>query len=94
MVAGVEGKGALYERLLADHPAVRGIRRSGLLLAVELGDAGRLYRLMELFKERGIMSDWFLYCDTAFRISPPLTISEEEIRDSAAIIRGCLDELR
>ena len=40
------------------------------------------------------MSDWFLYCDTAFRISPPLTISEEEIRDSAAIIRGCLDELR
>ena len=94
VVAGVEGKGALYERLLADHPAVRGIRRSGLLLAVELGDAGRLYRLMELFKERGIMSDWFLYCDTAFRISPPLTISEEEIRDSAAIIRGCLDELR
>ncbi len=94
VVAGVEGKGALYERLLADHPAVRGIRRSGLLLAVELGDAGRLYRLMGLFKERGIMSDWFLYCDTAFRISPPLTISEEEIRDSAAIIRGCLDELR
>lgn len=94
VVAGVEEKGALYERLLADHPAVRGIRRSGLLLAVELGDAGRLYRLMELFKERGIMSDWFLYCDTAFRISPPLTISEEEIRDSAAIIRGCLDELR
>lgn len=94
VVAGVEGKGVLYERLLADHPAVRGIRRSGLLLAVELGDAGRLYRLMELFKERGIMSDWFLYCDTAFRISPPLTISEEEIRDSAAIIRGCLDELR
>ena len=46
---------------------------SGLLLAVELGDAAKLYRMMELFKEAGILSDWFLYCDTAFRISPPLT---------------------
>ena len=94
VVAQVERKGALYEELLRDHPAVWEIRRSGLLLAVELGDSARLYRMMELFAEAGIMSDWFLYCDTAFRISPPLTISEEEIRDSAAIIRGCLDELR
>ena len=94
VVEEVEHKGALYEELLADHPAVRGIRRSGLLLAVELGASEPLYRLMELFKEAGIMSDWFLYCDTAFRISPPLTISESEIRDSAALIRQCLDELK
>ena len=44
-------------------------------------------------KEAGILSDWFLYCDTAFRISPPLTVSEEEVRDSARIIRVCLDRL-
>ena len=31
--------------------------------------------LAELFKEAGILSDWFLYCDTAFRISPPLTLN-------------------
>ncbi len=93
VVAQVERKGALYEELLRDHPAVREIRRSGLLLAVELGDSGRLYRMMELFAEAGIMSDWFLYCDTAFRISPPLTISEEEVRDSARLIRECLDRL-
>ncbi|MDE5623807.1 MAG: aminotransferase class III-fold pyridoxal phosphate-dependent enzyme, partial [Alistipes sp.] len=93
VVEEVERKGALYEELLADHPAVRGIRRSGLLLAVELGASEPLYRLMELFKEAGIMSDWFLYCDTAFRISPPLTISESEVRDSAALIRRCLDQL-
>lgn len=93
VVRGVEAKGALYERLLGDHPAVREIRRSGLLLAVELGSSERLYRIMELFKEAGIMSDWFLFCDTAFRISPPLTISEEEVRDSAALVRECLDRL-
>ena len=91
IIEQVESKGALYETLLADHPAVREIRRSGLLLAVELGSSERMFRMMELFAERGIMSDWFLFCDTAFRISPPLVISEEEIRDSARIIRECLD---
>ena len=93
VVEQVEAKGALYEELLQGHPAVREIRRSGLLLAVELGSSERLYRIMELFKQAGIMSDWFLYCDTAFRISPPLVISEEEVRDSAAIIRRCMDAI-
>ncbi len=88
-----EEKGAMFERGLADHPQVREIRRGGLLLAVELGASEKLYKLMELFKEAGVMSDWFLYCDTAFRISPPLTISEAEIEECCSIIRGCLDQL-
>ena len=93
VVEDVERKGAMYEELLRDHPAVREIRRSGLLLAVELGASEKLYRLMDLFIEEGILSDWFLYCDTAFRISPPLVISDEEIGDSVRLIRKCLDRL-
>ena len=93
VVEDVEHKGAMYEELLKDHPAVKEIRRSGLLLAVELGASEKLYRLMDLFIEEGILSDWFLYCDTAFRISPPLIISDEEIRDSVRLIRKCLDRL-
>ena len=93
VVEDVERKGAMYEELLKDHPAVKEIRRSGLLLAVELGASEKLYRLMDLFIEEGILSDWFLYCDTAFRISPPLIISDEEIRDSVRLIRKCLDRL-
>ena len=93
LIDGVEAKGALYEELLAGHPAVREIRRAGLLMAVELGDAGRMYRVMELFRERGILSDWFLFCDTAFRISPPLVVTPDEIRESCEIIVQCLNEL-
>ena len=93
VVEDVERKGELYEQLLADHSAVKQIRRSGLLLAVELGSSERMFRMMEMFAEEGIMSDWFLYCDTAFRISPPLVISEDEIRDIVRIIRKCLDRL-
>ena len=93
VVEDVERKGALYEQLLKDHPAIKEIRRSGLLLAVELGESAKLYRLMDLFIEEGILSDWFLYCDTAFRISPPLIITDDQIRDCVALIGKCLDRL-
>ena len=93
IVEQVERKGALFEERLGSHPRVLEIRRSGLLLALELGKSEYLYRLMEIFKEEGIMSDWFLYCDTAFRISPPLTISEQEIEECCEIIRHSLDRL-
>ena len=88
-----EAKGSLYEELLAGHPKVVEIRRSGLLIAVELGSSERMFAMMRLFAEEGIMSDWFLFCDTAFRISPPLVISEAEIRDSAEIILKCLNNI-
>ena len=93
VVEDVERKGAMFVELLKDHPAVKEIRRSGLLMAVELGESAKLYRLMDLFIEEGILSDWFLYCDTAFRISPPLIITDDEIRDCAELIRKCLDRL-
>ena len=91
LVKQVESKGALYQSLLEGHPQVVQIRRSGLLLAVELGQSEKLYRIMDIFIEQGILSDWFLYCDTAFRISPPLTITEEQIADSAQMIINALD---
>ena len=93
IVKDVELKGAMYESLLQDHPAVKEIRRAGLLLAVELGESEKLYKIMDHFIEEGILSDWFLFCDTAFRISPPLVISDDEIRDSVSMIRRCLDRL-
>lgn len=93
VVEDVERKGAMFVELLKDHPAVKEIRRSGLLMAVELGESAKLYRLMDLFIEEGILSDWFLYCDTAFRISPPLIITDDEIKDCAELIKKCLDRL-
>ena len=93
VVEDVERKGAMFVELLKDHPAVKEIRRSGLLMAVELGESSKLYRLMDFFIEDGILSDWFLYCDTTFRISPPLIITDDEIRNCAELIKKCLDRL-
>ena len=93
VVEDVERKGALFESLLSSHPNVVEIRRNGLLLAVELGSSERLYKIMDMFIERGILSDWFLYCDTAFRISPPLVITDAEIYKCVEIIVNCLNDL-
>lgn len=93
LIGQAEQKGALFERLLADHPKVVEIRRCGLLLAVELGSSEAYFRLLDLFIEAGILSDCFLFCESAFRISPPLTISEQEIVECSALIRTCLDKL-
>lgn len=93
VVEDVERKGALFENLLSGQPNVVEIRRNGLLLAVELGSSERLYKIMDMFIERGILSDWFLYCDTAFRISPPLVITDSEIYKCVKIIENCLNDL-
>lgn len=93
VVEDVDRKGKMFEESVIRHPRVLEVRRSGLLLAVELGKAEYLYKLMDIFKEVGIMSDWFLYCDTAFRISPPLTITESEIEECCTLIYTALDRL-
>ncbi|MCD7969371.1 MAG: aminotransferase class III-fold pyridoxal phosphate-dependent enzyme [Alistipes sp.] len=85
-----ETAGALYEELLSGHPAVQEIRRNGLLLAVELGSSSRMMEVLARFKELGILSDWFLFCDTAFRISPPLTITQDQVRESVRLILQAL----
>lgn len=82
-------QGELFEELLQGYE----IRRSGLLIAVELGTSERLYAAMELLLERGYMSDWFLFCDTAFRISPPLTINAQQVRQCVDDIKQIISKL-
>ena len=89
--AAVAKKAALFRRLLA-HEAVREIRGEGLMLAVELGDAQRLQRVVSGLWNEGIITEWFLFCPTAFRIAPPLIITEEEIREICAVLIKVLDK--
>lgn len=93
LVTNAAAAGALFEKLLIGHPAVVEIRRAGLLMAVELGSAEKLYAVMAEFNRVGIMSDWFLFCDTAFRISPPLIITEDQVREVCAVITEALNSL-
>jgi 4-aminobutyrate aminotransferase-like enzyme len=69
---------------------VKEVRGVGLLLAVELGDAELLQQFFRRTLEHGIALDWFLHCNTAFRIAPPLTITKREIEEVCALLCECL----
>ncbi len=84
--------GGIFELKLSGHTFVKEIRRSGLIMAVELGSSDRLFAVMDGLLKSGYMSDWFLFCDTAFRISPPLVINEDEVNKTCKDICRVLSE--
>ncbi len=73
-------KGKLFVQLLEKHPLIKTIRQIGLMLAVDLGEASIADKLILQLFENKIIVDRFLFNNTAFRIAPPLTITNEEIR--------------
>ncbi|MBK8497961.1 MAG: aspartate aminotransferase family protein [Flavobacteriales bacterium] len=76
------------------HGAIGEVRGEGLMLAVDLCDAKRVQRMVEGCLARGVLGFWFLSCPTAFRIAPPLTIGEAEVRQACAAILAVLEENR
>ena len=56
-------------------------------------DTEKINRFMKLAIENGIVSDSFLFHNTAFRVSPPLIISPEQILEVCAKLASLLDRL-
>jgi acetylornithine/N-succinyldiaminopimelate aminotransferase len=75
----------LFRSLLV-HPKIRGIRGTGLMLAVELESAEAVMNVIQICIEKGVITDWFLFCDNSLRIAPPLTISNDEIEFACRVI--------
>jgi len=87
-----EAMGRLFKELLI-HPMIREVRGQGLMLAVELDDPDRVQRVVHGCLEKGVLGFWFLSCPSAFRIAPPLIITEQEVRQACAIILAELGRL-
>lgn len=92
-VGEAESKGRRIQEALEQHPAVMEVRRAGLLLAVDLASADAAGRMLPLLLEEGAVSDYFLYCPTAFRIAPPLCISDDEVELLLDIVIRALNRL-
>ena len=73
------------------HPLIKEIRGKGLMLAIELGNEDLTKKLVDTSLEKGLILFYFLFTKTAVRISPPLTISKEEIKKGCEIIISILD---
>jgi acetylornithine/succinyldiaminopimelate/putrescine aminotransferase len=86
----VEEKEQLFRTHL-NHPKIKEIRGEGLILSVELEIEELTQKVVEQSLENGLILFYFLFTKTAFRITPPLTISKEEIIVGCKIIKDILD---
>lgn len=86
----VEVKGKLIEDLLR-HPKVKEVRRIGLMFAFDFDTEERVNQIVQYAKEHGVICYWFLSHPNSFRIAPPLTITEEEIRKACAVIKEAIE---
>jgi len=62
------------------HPLIKELRIKGALGAIDFGTEELNFKIIKACLKSGIITDWFLFCSTAMRISPPLVIRDEELR--------------
>ncbi|MDZ4147771.1 MAG: aspartate aminotransferase family protein [Flavobacteriaceae bacterium] len=85
-------KEKLFRKLLV-HPLIEEVRGMGLMLAVMLSSAELTNQLIFKCQDKGLILFWLLFEPCAARITPPLTISEQEIIEGCQIILESLDEI-
>jgi acetylornithine/N-succinyldiaminopimelate aminotransferase len=72
------------------HPAIKELRGKGLLYAAVLENAEKVKSVISKSIRKGVITDWFLFCDNALRIAPPLNIDKKILKESCDIIVSCL----
>jgi acetylornithine/succinyldiaminopimelate/putrescine aminotransferase len=92
LIPAVMDKEALFIDLLV-HPAIKAIRSRGLMIAVEFESFEFNKKIIDAVIEQGVFTDWFLFASNCMRIVPPLTITEEEIREACRKIIAVLNAL-
>jgi acetylornithine/succinyldiaminopimelate/putrescine aminotransferase len=85
-------KEKLFRSLLV-HPLIEEIRGKGLMLAAMTKSADITNQVILKCQDRGLILFWLLFEACAIRITPPLTISETEIREGCTIILEVMDEI-
>jgi acetylornithine/N-succinyldiaminopimelate aminotransferase len=86
----VDEKEQLF-RLHLKHPKIKEIRGNGLMLSIEFEDEELAKKVVEQSLENGLILFYFLFTKTAIRITPPLTITKEEIIKGCEVIKRILD---
>ena len=85
-------KEKLFRSLLV-HPLIREVRGKGLMLAIMTDSAEVTNEVILACQQQGLILFWLLFEPLAIRITPPLTISEDEIREGCEIILTALNKI-
>ncbi|AEW85165.1 aspartate aminotransferase family protein [Flavobacterium columnare NBRC 100251 = ATCC 23463] len=85
-------KEQLFRKLLI-HPLIKEIRGQGLMLAIMTDSPEITNQVIFKCQEKGLILFWLLFEGNAIRITPPLTLSNEEIEEGCGIIIDAMNEI-
>jgi acetylornithine/N-succinyldiaminopimelate aminotransferase len=85
-------KEKLFRELLV-HPLIEEIRGKGLMLAAMTKNPEITNQVIFKCQDKGLILFWLLFEGCAIRITPPLTITESEIKEGCAIILEAMNEI-
>jgi len=92
MIEVVKQKEELFKSLLVyppkggHSPKIQAVRSFGMWMAVEFDSFETNKKVIDACIVNGVLTDWFLFAPNCLRISPPLIITEEQIRKAYEII--------
>lgn len=88
----VERLGSILENILIEHPEIKSCRRIGMMFAFDMETPELVSKVVHQCLQKGLITFWFLSHPNSFRLSPPLTISENEIIYAGKLIYEAIDE--
>jgi acetylornithine/succinyldiaminopimelate/putrescine aminotransferase len=91
LIAATLEKEKLFRKLLV-HPKIKAIRGKGLMLALIMEDTKTAQTLVKKCLEEGVLLFFLLFEPKAVRISPPLTISEKQIKKACKTLIKVLNQ--
>ncbi|CAI8328085.1 MAG: [LysW]-aminoadipate semialdehyde transaminase [Owenweeksia sp. TMED14] len=85
--------GDYIRRALIKHPRIININGQGLLIALVLDSPNSAIRIQKKLISRRIITNFFLFNDSALRLTPPICIKKAELNHFIKNIIEALDEL-
>lgn len=86
-------KEKLFRELLV-HPLITEVRGKGLMLAAMTESPDITTEIILRCHQRGLILFWLLFEGKAIRITPPLTISNQEIEEGCQLLLEVMDEVQ
>ena len=86
----VEEIGNYIELELGSLPKIKEIRRIGFMFAFDMESEDQVAKVVEECLKQGVITFWFLSHPNSFRLSPPLSITINEVRSAIEIIKSVI----
>ena len=88
----VPSKHNIIRSTFENHDKVKEVRGKGLICSIQLESTEFNFAVIKRCIEKGVLTDWFLFCDDSLRIAPPLTISHGELQKGCDTIIEAINE--